>query len=159
MKNARWRTRLTSGTRGLLSGTRSHPSRIPSTSPRSPCIGSVHHRSPRFNLQPESARLFSPHRCATLSPRWCDYGEQQVRFEVARLKDVQYRFSVTAQDAAGNAASPVVFEWMVDTVAPETVCSPPSSLRRRATACIVANTHHPQRRKWVLMHDASGLTG
>ena len=66
----------------------------------------------------------SPNRW-TLSPRYCDYGEQQVRFEVGRLKDVQYRFTVTAQDTAGNASSPAVFEWMVDTVAPETVCPPP----------------------------------
>jgi hypothetical protein len=62
-------------------------------------------------------------RYARLSP--------QVRIDVAELEDAQYRFSVTARDEAGNAASPVVFEWVVDTAAPETVPSPaPSSLRR-----------------------------
>lgn len=45
----------------------------------------------------------------------------QVRIEISNLTDAQYRFSVAAQDEAGNAGSPVVFVWNVDTTPPETV--------------------------------------
>mmetsp|Transcript_39145 Transcript_39145/g.75015 ORF Transcript_39145/g.75015 Transcript_39145/m.75015 type:complete len:705 (+) Transcript_39145:154-2268(+) len=68
--------------------------------------GSLQWRSVHPNKHTVTVRPLSVHR---------------VRIEISNLTDAQYRFSVAAQDEAGNAGSPVVFVWNVDTTPPETV--------------------------------------